>query len=107
MRKLLDNGRDAFAQRAHFPDRESMKKAHGFESSKKYVAEALCSNSFSWTEGSQATVRFAVENTIRFHGNTAVHRFSPEEIMGAIELVPFGRERMMLSELHSYLYRTA
>lgn len=85
-----------------------MKTPHGLKLSRKGIEDALESDPFRWTFGSQEIVRLVVEGgAIRTRGNAAAHRASPEEIMEAIELMPSGRDQTMLTDLHSYLYPAA
>ena len=45
-----------------------------------------------------------VTEAFRARGNTTAHVFDSQDILDAVECLPTGRDRAMLSELHGFLY---
>jgi len=83
-----------------------MKDSLGIQQAKSKLADTIDSNRSSGLRSEAgAIVKLLVDNNdIRKKGNVTAHHHEPEEILEAIECLPFGSSRTTLEELHGYLY---
>ena len=82
-----------------------MKVVVAYPSAKQQMMNALQNHSYNWKSGIVDIVDLVTEtNAFRERGNTTAHVFEPQNILDAVECLPTGRDRAMLSELYGFLY---
>ena len=106
LRKIIDDGRNAFVVLAKFTDWDAMRGDLGIQQARSKLADTIDSNRSSGLRSdAEAMVKLLVDNNdIRKKGNVTVHHYEPEEILSAIECLPYGGWRIILEELHIHLY---
>ena len=77
----------------------------GYHAALGRMVAALTSTQSIWTFGAEEMVYFVTAGkVVPFYGNSTTYEFSPREIAEAIQLIPPGKTKDMMSELYYYIY---
>ena len=108
LRRLLDQARDCFALDCKYKDWGDMVDKIGTEQARSEVLRTLEeSPPCDWEPSLVPDIVSLViqKGGVRAQGNAAAHDFEDNDILQAVEAMPEGRKRSLLTKLYHYICR--